>query len=386
MLAPPAARAGPAELLRAMAAQRCGGSWLRVLRFAWAVEEAWGLRRGSDSEVEVGGGEGKRGCDAAEAALLAADWAAAAEGEDEASLGREGGRRGPGLTAAVYAGDYCSFQIKTSGELWVYGSGTRDGTPQFAPPRTAPTHPAPVVPTPAPNQPPPNQPAPRLSSRPQAAQGWAAAASSALAAGLAAVRLGASTAGSGSAAAIGSAVGSERLNGRTMQQAQQGGGRRGRRGSLKAHIVVGEGASGGAGGDGGNHGAAAGASGVGYYEEHGVGGGGREEDRVVQVAGGRAFTVILTEAEEVYTMGQDSNGCCGHGQEGAGKKFSQPKLVEALRGVPCQQVATGRSHTLVLATDGTVYAFGAGGNGRLGIGDTDDRCGQRLWRVCGQKC
>ncbi|GJP67395.1 hypothetical protein CLOP_g24217 [Closterium sp. NIES-67] len=41
-----------------MAAQRCGGSWLRVLRFAWAVEEAWGLRRGSDSEVEVGGGRG----------------------------------------------------------------------------------------------------------------------------------------------------------------------------------------------------------------------------------------------------------------------------------------------------------------------------------------
>ncbi|CAI5483454.1 unnamed protein product [Closterium sp. Yama58-4] len=326
----------PADLLRGMAAQRCGGSWLRVLRFAWAVEDAWGLRR---------------------------------EAEEEALRGRTrapsaGARNSGELASAVYAGDYCSFQIKTNGELWVYGSGSRDGSPQFTlppasnqPPRD---QPAPVT---APDQPPPNEPAQARDENQAAGQGWAAAA---LAAGLAAVRLGTGQAGTAAQS------GSERQDAQAQQQAQRQaqqrrGGARGRRGALRAQIVVGgsadaegNGGNGGNGGDGGN-------------------GASREEaecvigDRVAQVAGGRAFTVILTKSGDVYTMGQDTNGCCGHGQDGVGKKFPQPKLVEALRGVPCQQVATGRSHVLVLARDGTVYAFGAGGNGRLGLGDTDDR-------------
>ncbi|CAI5527890.1 unnamed protein product [Closterium sp. Naga37s-1] len=318
----------PADLLRGMAAQRCGGSWLRVLRFAWAVEDAWGLRR---------------------------------EAEEEALREEAGARNSGGLASAVYAGDYCSFQKKTNGELWVYGSGSRDGSPQFTLPPASnqppPDQPAPVA---AADQPPPDEPAQARDENQPAGQGWAAAA---LAAGLAAVRLGAGQAGTAAQS------GSERPDAQAQQQVQpRRGGVRGRRGALRAQIVVGgsadaegNGWNGGSGGDEGN----------GVSREEAEGG---MRERVAQVAGGRAFTVILTKSGNVYTMGQDTNGCCGHGQEGVGKKFPQPKLVEALRGVPCQQVATGRSHVLVLSRDGTVYAFGAGGNGRLGLGDTDDRC------------
>ncbi|CAI5486203.1 unnamed protein product [Closterium sp. Naga37s-1] len=220
--------------------------------------------------------------------------------------------------------------------------------------------PAPVA---AADQPPPDEPAQARDGNQAAGQGWAAAA---LAAGLAAVRLGGGAAAAGSAATGSAVTGAERPDAQAQQQVQQRrGGTRGRRGALRTQIVVGGSADAeGNGGNGWNGGNAA-------NREETEGGMG---ERVAQVAGGRAFTVILTKSGDVYTMGQDTNGCCGHGQDGVGKKFPQPKFVEALRGVPCQQVATGRSHVLVLARDGTVYAFGAGGNGRLGLGDTDDRC------------
>ncbi|CAI7825335.1 unnamed protein product [Closterium sp. NIES-54] len=330
----------PADLLRGMAAQRCGGSWLRVLRFAWAVEDAWGLRRELEKEAQ------RR------------------EAEEEALRREASARNAGGLASAVYAGDYCSFQIKSNGELWVYGSGSRDGSPQFTLPpalnQPPPYQPAPVA---AADQPPPDEPAQVRDGNQAAGQGWAAAA---LAAGLAAVRLGGGAAAAGSAATGSAVTGAERPDAQAQQQVQQRrGGARGRRGALRTQIVVGGSAdaegNGGNGWNGGNE----------ANREEAEGGMG---ERVAQVAGGRAFTVILTKSGDVYTMGQDTNGCCGHGQDGVGKKFPQPKFVEALRGVPCQQVATGRSHVLVLARDGTVYAFGAGGNGRLGLGDTDDRC------------
>ncbi|CAI5472330.1 unnamed protein product [Closterium sp. Yama58-4] len=337
----------PADLLRGMAAQRCGGSWLRVLRFAWAVEDAWGLRREAEEE--------------------------ALRGETRAPSA--GARNSGELASAVYAGDYCSFQIKTSGELWVYGSGSRDGSPLFTLPPAS-NQPPPDQPAliaapdhPAPDQPAPNEPALARDGNPAAGQGWAAAA---LAAGLAAVRLGTGGAAvpAGSAATGSAVAGAERPGAHAQQQVQQRReGARGRRGALRTQIVVGGSAD--AEGNGGNGRNQRGNGVIGENREEAEGGFG---ERVAQVAGGRAFTVILTRSGSVYTMGQDTNGCCGHGQDGVGKKFPQPKLVEALRGVPCQQVATGRSHVLVLARDGTVYAFGAGGNGRLGLGDTDDRC------------
>ena len=47
-----------------------------------------------------------------------------------------------------------------------------------------------------------------------------------------------------------------------------------------------------------------------------------------------------------------------------------PKLVESLLGKPCISVACGSKHTLALTAYGAVFAWGYGGGGRLGCGDT----------------
>ena len=43
-------------------------------------------------------------------------------------------------------------------------------------------------------------------------------------------------------------------------------------------------------------------------------------------------------------------------------------------------VAAGWSHSLVLKTAGTVFAFGGGSSGRLGLGSTTDQLRAFIWR------
>jgi RCC1 and BTB domain-containing protein len=47
----------------------------------------------------------------------------------------------------------------------------------------------------------------------------------------------------------------------------------------------------------------------------------------------------------------------------------EPTYVDALRGVGVRQIACGSGHTVVLTTDGEVYTWGRGDDGRLGHGD-----------------
>lgn len=317
----------PPPLLRQMAVQRCGGSWLRVLRFAWAMEEAWGMRRRD---------EGRR-----------PGW------EEQQEYAAQSAR-------AVYAGDYCSFHVKTNGDLWVYGTGTRDGAAQFDPS---------YVPSGLQQQQ-EEEVAPNLQQ---------ALASQALTTGQV-------TRGFGAAAAAPDPSLLQRVSAAmAVMGGDRGGGngvgRRGgeRRGNLRRlgilvpreRLVVGRriGESLNSSLEAVRESRLNGRQGEAFEGVRSCGG----SDPIVQVCGGRTFTVFVTESGVVYTMGQDSSGCCGHGPDGVGKRFNTPKLVAGLAGVPIQQVATGRSHTIALARDGTVYTFGAGGNGRLGHGDTEDR-------------
>jgi hypothetical protein len=51
-----------------------------------------------------------------------------------------------------------------------------------------------------------------------------------------------------------------------------------------------------------------------------------------------------------------------------------PRLVRgALVGVVCAQVACGFAYTAAVSCQGALYTWGAGENGRLGLGDVDDR-------------
>ena len=69
----------------------------------------------------------------------------------------------------------------------------------------------------------------------------------------------------------------------------------------------------------------------------------------------------------MLTWGAGSYGNLGHGDN---TEVKTPKLVESLLGKPCISVACGSKHTLALTAYGAVFAWGYGGGGRLGCGDT----------------
>ena len=89
--------------------------------------------------------------------------------------------------------------------------------------------------------------------------------------------------------------------------------------------------------------------------------------RISRVACGPEPSAVVSEAGEVLTWGAGSYGNLGHGDN---TEVLIPKLVEALLGKPCISVACGSKHTLALTAYGAVFAWGYGGGGRLGCGDT----------------
>ena len=91
---------------------------------------------------------------------------------------------------------------------------------------------------------------------------------------------------------------------------------------------------------------------------------------ISQICCGGQHAAILTAFGEVYTWGRGGFGRLGHGDT---QTLSDPKFVSALEGIECCQVACGFAYTAVVTTEGALYTWGAGENGRLGLGDVEDR-------------
>lgn len=68
----------------------------------------------------------------------------------------------------------------------------------------------------------------------------------------------------------------------------------------------------------------------------------------------------------VFSWGRGEDGQLGIGDT---SDQDEPAYVDALRGVGVRQIACGSGHTVVLTTDGEVYTWGRGDDGRLGHGD-----------------
>ncbi|KAJ8753411.1 hypothetical protein K2173_019810 [Erythroxylum novogranatense] len=90
----------------------------------------------------------------------------------------------------------------------------------------------------------------------------------------------------------------------------------------------------------------------------------------VQVSCGRMLTVALTNAGKVYTMGSAVHGQLGNPQA----KYKsittvEGKLIEEF----VKEISAGAYHVAALTADGTVYTWGKGANGQLGLGSTEDR-------------
>ena len=92
-----------------------------------------------------------------------------------------------------------------------------------------------------------------------------------------------------------------------------------------------------------------------------------ELSSVVWVSAGHHHTVAVTHDGAVWSWGDNGQGQAGH--PGLGGTVERPTRVEALKDVQAASCSAGARHTLVLATDGTVYAFGT--RSLLGLGDAE---------------
>ncbi|XP_030474649.2 PH, RCC1 and FYVE domains-containing protein 1 isoform X1 [Syzygium oleosum] len=90
----------------------------------------------------------------------------------------------------------------------------------------------------------------------------------------------------------------------------------------------------------------------------------------VQVSCGRTFTVALTKLGKVHTVGSGI-----HGQLGNPRATDKSIIVVEgkLKDEFVTQIATGSYHTAVLTSRGSIYVWGKGAHGQLGLGDTEDR-------------
>jgi len=87
--------------------------------------------------------------------------------------------------------------------------------------------------------------------------------------------------------------------------------------------------------------------------------------KVVGAAAGVLYTVVWTEAGELFTFGDGGHGSLGHGGQ---QNELVPRLVEALAGKKVIGASAGYFHTAVWTDTGDILTFGDGNSGALGHG------------------
>jgi alpha-tubulin suppressor-like RCC1 family protein len=102
----------------------------------------------------------------------------------------------------------------------------------------------------------------------------------------------------------------------------------------------------------------------------------------VEVAGWRSYAVADTG--ELWAWGIDRDGArpLGHGEQ---TDCTLPKPIESLRGVKVDAVTAGDGHTLALADEGSVYAWGgahAERTGALGLGQSTEDSASTVPTAC----
>lgn len=87
---------------------------------------------------------------------------------------------------------------------------------------------------------------------------------------------------------------------------------------------------------------------------------------VSQIACGSGHTVVLTTDGQVYTWGRGDDGRLGHGDNGW--KYV-PRIAQSLSGQVIVQVTCGSYHTAAVASNGDLFTWGGGMYGKLGHGN-----------------
>ncbi|KAI4320744.1 hypothetical protein MLD38_034189 [Melastoma candidum] len=91
----------------------------------------------------------------------------------------------------------------------------------------------------------------------------------------------------------------------------------------------------------------------------------------LQISASHNHAAFVMQSGEVFTWGDNSSYCCGHREPA--RVIPRPRLVEALKDIPCDQVASGLSFTVFLTRKGQVYTCGSNTCGQLGHGDSLER-------------
>lgn len=82
------------------------------------------------------------------------------------------------------------------------------------------------------------------------------------------------------------------------------------------------------------------------------------------------YALACSQGGLVYIWGTGGSA----GAVANGRLNISPQILEAVPlSIPVKDISCGLGHTLFLTTRGTVWSWGNGGNGRLGLGDVFDR-------------
>ncbi len=93
---------------------------------------------------------------------------------------------------------------------------------------------------------------------------------------------------------------------------------------------------------------------------------------IVQIAAGWEFSLALTSSGQLYTFGNNEDGQLGNGKSDT-EPHSTPEAI-ALPGATgsIEEIAAGKSHSLVVTSSGQLYEFGSDQYGQLGNGKTEE--------------
>ena len=91
-------------------------------------------------------------------------------------------------------------------------------------------------------------------------------------------------------------------------------------------------------------------------------------------SGGKHCLALSSEGE-VFSWGEGEDGKLGHGNRTG---CDRPRVIETLRGTEVVEIAAGGAHSACITSTGELYTWGKGRYGRLGHGDSDDQMRPKL--------
>lgn len=97
------------------------------------------------------------------------------------------------------------------------------------------------------------------------------------------------------------------------------------------------------------------------------------DNKITQVAAGRAHSVVVSEAGEAFTFGNNAYGQCGR-RIVEDEKYTGNQIVNSIKnldGVPIKSVVCGQDHSMFITLNGEVYACGWSADGQTGLGHFD---------------